>query len=185
MTANAPAPQYQPQPAPQGPEPTGLGRVMFWLQWLTPLFGAFMLSYGRALFFGQAVGWMGFLVIIAVAPIMIFVCWALSAITLASDTARRALALPKWSARCQGAMWVTIFVCAAFVEDVGDMEEPATASLAHRAFGVSADVAMIIALVLFGVFAALAVASSILAFQKPTGPHTQPAGFTDRINAPR
>lgn len=168
MTASSPVPQYQPAPAPQDPEPTGLGRAMFWLQWFTPLFGAFMLTYGRALFFAQVVGWMGVLVLFTVAPIMIIVCWVLSAITLASDDARRARALPKGSARCQAAMWVTIFVCAAFVEDVVDVEEPAAASLAHRAFGIDVNVTMAIAIALLVVFVVLAVASSILAFKKPS-----------------
>ena len=152
MTASSPVPQYQPAPAPQGPEPTGLEPT----------------GLGRALFFAQVVGWMGVLVLFTVAPIMIIVCWVLSAITLASDDARRARALPKGSARCQAAMWVTIFVCAAFVEDVVDVEEPAAASLAHRVFGIDVNVTMAIAIALLVVFAVLAVASSILAFKKPS-----------------
>ena len=168
MTASSPTPQYQPEPASYDPEPTGLGRAMFWLQWFTPLFGVFMLTYGRALFFAQVVGWMGVLALFTVAPIMIIWCWLFSAITLASDEARRARALPKWSARCQAAMWVTIFVCGAFIEDVVDIEEPATASFAHRVFGMNGNVTMVIAITLLVVFAVLAIASSILAFKKPS-----------------
>ncbi|MGO1543426.1 MAG: hypothetical protein ACTHXA_03705 [Gulosibacter sp.] len=161
------APGYQQFTSPRPPA-SGIGKFVFWFQWVTPLITATLLIFGRGLFLGQELGFVTVILVLFVGPAWVILHWVDCGLTLIPVYVRRARALPTVSAILNLITIPLTFLLSMFIGDGTDSpDDSGYRSFASRVLGLNVDAVGVGAFTFAGLVLACLIAYLIMAFRTP------------------